>query len=325
MYYRDFPFSPASIKWEKLGRSFLFYLGSAEIPVVFADPWLLVSAEDRLPGGVVLSVINNVNRLRQGVVFALTALITVAFTACGTPGSTIGRPAQAAAAVPLNTAKIPPILLFNGTGTSSSDVAAVEAILSANEMTYSTANSSQLNDMTEAQLKAYKLLIVPGGNSITIGDNLKSSTTTNIHNAVINDGLHYLGICAGGFFGGYSIYNGLNLTSGVWFNFYADYYKGINKAAVEISSPDSGTLDQYWQDGPQLSGWGSIVGKYPDGTPAIVEGKSGNGWVILSGVHPEAPSSWRAGMKFTTSVAVDNAYAGTLVTAALSGTSLPHY
>jgi DMSO/TMAO reductase YedYZ molybdopterin-dependent catalytic subunit len=67
------------------------------------------------------------------------------------------------------------------------------------------------------------------------------------------------------------------------------------------------------------------VGKYPDGTPAIVEGKSGNGWVILSGIHAEAPSSWRGGMTFTTSVAVDNAYAGALVTAALNGTSLPHY
>jgi Biotin-protein ligase, N terminal len=273
----------------------------------------------------VLSIINNVNRLQRSIIFALTALIPIAFTACGTPGSTLGTPAQAAAAVPLNTAKIPPILLFNGTGTSSSDVAAVEAILSANQLTYSTANSSQLNAMTEARLKAYKLLIVPGGDSITIGDNLKPSTTTNIHNAVINDGLHYLGICAGGFFGGYSIYNGLNLTSGAWFNFYADHSKGIDKEAVEISRPDSGKLDQYWQDGPQLSGWGNIVGKYPDGAPAIVEGKSGNGWVILSGVHSEAPSSWRYGMKFTTSVAVDNAYAGTLITAALSGTSLPHY
>jgi hypothetical protein len=273
----------------------------------------------------VLSVINNVNRLQRWVLFALTALVPIALTACGTPGATIGTAAQAAAAVPLSATKKPPVLLFNGTGTSSSDVAAVEAILSANGLTYSTANSSQLNALTEAELNAYQLMIVPGGNSITIGNNLKLSTTTNIHDAVVNDGLHYLGICAGGFFGGYSIYNGLNLTSGVWFNFYADHFNGIDKEPVEISSPDSGALDQYWQEGPELSGWGSIVGKYPDGTPAIVEGKSGNGWVILSGIHAEAPSSWRGGMTFTTSVAVDNAYAGALVTAALNGTSLPHY
>jgi glutamine amidotransferase-like uncharacterized protein len=219
-----------------------------------------------------------------------------------------------------------PILLFNGTGTSSSDVSAVEAILGTLKLAYSTANSSQLNGMSETQLKAYKLFIVPGGNSITIGKYLTATTTANVRNAVQKDGMHYLGICAGGFFGGYSIYNGLNLTSGVWFNFYADENKGIHKEAVEVARPNGQSkLDIYWQDGPQLSGWGSIVGKYPDGTPAIVEGKSGIGWVILSGVHPEAPASWRIGMNFTTPLSVDLAYAGTLVQAALNATSLPHY
>jgi Biotin-protein ligase, N terminal len=265
------------------------------------------------------------NKLRRMLMIGVTAILPVAFTtACGTPSSTVGIPAKAAA-VALTSTTTPPVLLFNGTGTSSTDVSAVEAVLSAKKLAYSTANSSQLNAMSESKLRTYRLLIVPGGNSITIGHYLTQSTTANIRNAVIQGGLHYLGICAGGFFGGYSIYNGLNLTSGVWFHFYADYYEGIYKAAVEISSPGIGKLDQYWQDGPQFSGWGSIVGKYPDGTPAIVEGKSGSGFVILAGVHPEAPASWRYGMTFTTSVATDNAYAGTLVLAALSGTWLPHY
>jgi len=273
---------------------------------------------------VLASVTPAANKLQRVLIIVLAALLPVAFTACGTPHTTVGMPAKAAA-VPLNSSTTASILLFNGTGTCASCVSAVETILGANNLSYSTANSSQLNGMSETTLKGYKLLIVPGGNSITIGNNLKSSTTTNIHNAVINDGLHYLGICAGGFFGGYSTYNGLNLTSGVWFNVYNNYGNGIKKTAVEISSPNSGKLDQYWQDGPQFSGWGSIVGKYPDSTPAIVEGSSGKGWVILSGVHAEAPASWRTGMTFTTSVAVDNAYAGTLILAALNRTSLPHY
>ena len=54
-----------------------------------------------------------------------------------------------AAAVPLNSSVTPSILLFTGTGTSASDVSAVEAILGANSLTYSTANSSQLNGMSE--------------------------------------------------------------------------------------------------------------------------------------------------------------------------------
>lgn len=241
------------------------------------------------------------------------------------PNSSGVTPHQASSFGAVGTTTTPTVLLFNGNGTSSSDVTAVEAILATLKLTYATANTSQMNALSETQLKAYKLLIVPGGNSITIGNNLSKTATTNIHNAVINDGLHYMGICAGAFFGGYSIYNGLNLTSGVWFNYYADENKGIHKEAVEITQPNGTQLDQYWQDGPQLNSWGKIVGKYPDGTAAIVEGASGKGYVILSGVHPEAPASWRTGMTFTTSVAVDNAYAATLVTAALNGTSLPHY
>jgi glutamine amidotransferase-like uncharacterized protein len=264
------------------------------------------------------------NRLQRVGIIALAVLIPITFTARGTTASAAGMPQESTAAETPMTASHVPILLFNGTGTIANDVKAVEAILSARRLAYSTANSSQLNSMSETQLKAYKLLIVPGGNSITIGDYLTRTTTAKIHNAV-NEGLHYLGICAGGFFGGYSDHNGLNLTSGVWFEYYGDYAKGIHKAAVEVRDPQGDALDQYWQDGPQFSGWGNIVGEYSDGAPAIVEGRSGNGWVILSGVHAEAPESWRYGMKFTTPVGVDNSYAGTLVLAALNGTELPHY
>jgi glutamine amidotransferase-like uncharacterized protein len=265
------------------------------------------------------------NRLQRVGIIALAVLIPITFTARGSTASAAGMPEESTAAeTPTTASHVPPILLFNGTGTTANDVKAVEAILSAHGLAYATANSAQLNSMSETQLKAHRLLIVPGGNSITIGEYLTRTTTAKIHDAV-NAGLHYLGICAGGFFGGYSNHNGLNLTSGVWFEYYADYAKGIRKAAVEVRDSDGEALDQYWQDGPQFSGWGSIVGEYPDGAPAVVEGRSGSGWVILSGVHAEAPESWRYGMKFTTPVGVDNSYAATLVLAALNGTELPHY
>ena len=101
------------------------------------------------------------------------------------------------------------------------------------------------------------------------------------------------------------------------FDFYADEYKGIHEEPVDISLPTNGPLDVYWQDGPQLSGWGAVVAKFPDGTPAIIEGQSGNGFVIFTGVHLEAPESWRGSMIFTTPVSVDLAYAGTVMQAAL--------
>lgn len=216
------------------------------------------------------------------------------------------------------------ILLFNGTGTSPNDVTAVAAILKESHLDYSTVNSRRLNGMSESQLRAYRLLIVPGGNYITMGKGLTPATTSNIRNAV-QGGLNYLGICAGGLLAGDGSCNNLNLTSGARFDFYAAVNRGIHKTAVAVAGVGTPVLEHYWEDGPQFTGWGAVVGKYPDGTPAIVEGTSGKGWVILSGVHPEAPASWRRGMTFATPASADNAYARTLIDAALNRTSLLHY
>jgi len=219
-----------------------------------------------------------------------------------------------------------PILLFTGSGTSVGDVSAVETILRDHRLEYAPANSRQLNAMNESQLTAYRLMIVPGGNFIDMAKSLTPRTTANIHNAV-QGGLHYLGICAGAFLAGdgKGSYNSLNLTSGVRFGFYAAEKQGVRKAAVAIASVGTRAIEHYWEDGPELTGWGAIVGTYPDGTPAVVEGPSGKGWVILTGVHPEAPESWRRGMTFTTPASVSNAYAGTLIQAALDRTWLPYY
>ena len=242
-------------------------------------------------------------------------LISTALTACRARGGEGRMPAHG---------NIAPTLLFNGTGTSPGDVAALEKVLRSEHLNYSTVNSPQLNGMSESQIREYHLLIVPGGNFEQLGNSLTSSTTANIRNAIHN-GLNYLGFCAGAFFAGNSPYNGLNLTSGSRFGFYAAEARGTRKAAVAITTAAGQTLDQYWEDGPRLTGWGAVVGKYPDGTSAIVEGTFGNGWVILTGVHPEAPASWRRGMDFRTPVDIDNAYAATLIRAALNRELLPHY
>jgi glutamine amidotransferase-like uncharacterized protein len=216
-----------------------------------------------------------------------------------------------------------PILLFNGRGTSPDDVAAIETILDSNHLNYSTVNSLQLNGMAQSQIFGYRLLIVPGGNFVNMGDGLTADTTVKVRNAV-KGGLNYLGICAGGFLSGYfsAPYNSFNLSSGVKFGFYA---AGTRKTTVRIKTAEGPVLDQYWEDGPQFSGWGEVIGRYPDGTPAIVEGSVGQGWVVLSGVHPEAPESWRRGMTFATPAAVSNAYALTLIDAALNRKDLTHY
>jgi hypothetical protein len=218
----------------------------------------------------------------------------------------------------------PKILLFVGKGTSPGDVAALKQILNRNHFDFSTADSNQLNELSESQFATYQLLIVPGGNFENIGKGVTATTTANIRKAV-RGGLSYLGICAGAFFAGNAPYNGLNLTGGVRFKFYALEHRNIRKAAVPIDVAGSGTFDHYWEDGPELTGWGDAVAKYPDGTPAIVQGTAGDGWVVLSGVHPEAPDSWRKGLIFSTPAQLDNAYAASLIWAALNRMPLAHY
>src|ERR1700731_3638232 len=130
------------------------------------------------------------NVLRR-IVFTTALFVTpIIFTACGSPGS-MGNPARAVAptvdqvqtppdsssgssgsasvssgsnsvssdssSVSSNsvsgsttTVTQPPVLLFNGTGTDD-DVAAVESVLNTLKIKYATANSSQLNAMTETK------------------------------------------------------------------------------------------------------------------------------------------------------------------------------
>jgi hypothetical protein len=218
----------------------------------------------------------------------------------------------------------PAILLFVGKGTSPNDVTAIAQILRTHRFDFATADSDQFNALSESELAAYRLLIVPGGNFVDIGNGLTPGATSHMRNAV-RRGLNYLGICAGAFFAGNSPYNGLNLTEGVRFKFYALENQNIRKASVPIAIAGSTTVDHYWEDGPELSGWGEVVAKYPDGTAAIVQGTVGDGWMVLSGVHPEAPQSWRKGLNFSTPAEVDNAYTATLIDAALNRTPLVHY
>jgi glutamine amidotransferase-like uncharacterized protein len=224
---------------------------------------------------------------------------------------------------PRDSGSTPGILLFNGTGISRNGVAALEALLAEHGLPYDTIDSPHLDALPDSRLRGYRLLIVPGGNFEVLGQGLKRETVERVR-AAVRSGLNYHGICAGAFFAGDSPYNGLNLTS-VRFPFYAISSDGIRKTVVPIETADGRIYDQYWEDGPELSGWGGEVASYPDGTPAVVQGQVGAGWIVLSGVHAEAPESWRKDMRFRTSAEVDNAFAVALIRAALERRPLPQF
>jgi glutamine amidotransferase-like uncharacterized protein len=244
---------------------------------------------------------------RKTMFMGLLTAVSVSLTSCGThlTGSA-------------------PILLFDGMGSSQGSVFALRAVLEDSHLPYMTVGSAELNGMGEATLQRHQLLIVPGGNFVEMGNGISKESALHIRNAV-QHGLNYLGVCAGAFLAGDSPYNGINLTSGVRFHFYSIEESGIRRAAVAITSADGTTLEHYWEDGPQLAGWGEVVAKYPDGAPAITQGAVGKGWVVLTGVHPEAPENWRHGMSFATPAGVDNKYAAELVRATLERRRLPHF
>lgn len=232
----------------------------------------------------------------------------------------------AAACRPAAESARPPILLFAGAGTSPNDVAAVERILEGETLAYRTTSSAALNQLDDTQLRAYQLLIVPGGNFIDMAESLTPATTARVRDAV-QHGVNFLGICAGAFLAGdgAQYYNSFNLTSGVRFGFYSAERRGVRKAMVSVRGATGAPIEHYWEDGPELTGWGAVVGTYPDSTPAVVQGALGDGWVILAGLHPEAPDSWRRGLESHSTARAANAYAGELVRAALSGRALPHF
>jgi len=213
------------------------------------------------------------------------------------------------------------IILFDGTGTSPNDVKAIEKLLDREKLAFTTADSDELDLMTAEQLAHADLLIVPGGNYEQMGRSLRADTTQRIREAV-NHGMNYLGICAGAFMAGDSPYNGFNIT-GRRFAFFADSKLGTHKEVVTLENGDGTRLKTYWEDGPELTGWGDALAKYADGTPAVVQGKVGTGWMVLAGVHLEAPENWYDGLEpATPKVSIDKA--AKLVRAAFAGDG-PYY
>lgn len=213
-------------------------------------------------------------------------------------------------------------MLYNGTGSSPTDVIALGNILTSMGISYDLVNSAQLNAMPRTTIASYKLIVMPGGNSIDMGKSLTYAATANVRSAVKDYGISYIGFCAGAFMAESStMYNVFNLTPS-YFDFYN--YNVIN--IVRTTHADGRQRDLvYWQ-GPWVNGFGTVVAKYPNGRAAIAQGKSGRGYVIVSGVHPEAPADWRYGMSADgDGVEADVNYTRVLINAAITKTALPRF
>lgn len=225
------------------------------------------------------------------------------------------------------------VLLFNGTGISTSDWQSVEQILIGNGYSYKLVDSPGLDAMSPVEIASFGTMIFPGGYSSTITSGLKGQTRINIRNAVLNNGVGYVGFCAGAGTAvspspavGQAPSFGFSLLNGPILDEYLPNGQEPTAAMVTVSFADGATRDLIWVGGPITPNWaGGVVGRYKTGDPAFSQAFAGRGLVEISGPHPEAPSGWPAGYGLTDSDGVDHDIAIKMINAAIHGQPLPTF
>ena len=195
------------------------------------------------------------------------------------------------------------ILLFNGRGISTSDWQSTEQIVQSMNLSYRLVNSAALSAFTLEELKNFGLILIPGGNSNTINNGLSIETRIRVRQAVRDGGVSYLGICAGAFAGvgtdtasNTTAHYGFAVALGEYLSFWYPNGNSSKLAAVPLTSFADGSKRYLtWYGGPGTPEWkNGVIARYPDGRAAISQTWTQNALVILSGVHPEAPSSWQS-------------------------------
>jgi len=193
------------------------------------------------------------------------------------------------------------VLLFNGKGISTSDWQTTEKIVNSMGLSYSLINSSEMNAMSLTSLRKYGMIIVPGGYRGTIMSGLTNAAQLNIKKAVRDYGVSYLGICAGAFAAVGTLANtntvseyDLAVIYGKHLSVWWPNSQHPTADMVKVTFPNKTTRWLVWWGGPSTPEWkGGVIARYADGKPAISQGWSNKGFVIVSGPHPEAPQGWR--------------------------------
>ncbi len=267
---------------------------------------------------------------------ALAALVSFALTACNSSENSVSKDPQTS--VPPDTSSSDPanpktdpvpvhpgystaVMIFNGSGVSTSDWQSTEAIVKSQGLSYQLVNSAQLNAMTLEQIESFGLMVVPGGEGGTIAAALTDATQLRVRQAVRDYGMGYVGFCAGAWIAvgpeadtnGVASY-GLAVAKG---DVLPSFDPPGNPTAtiVNVSFPNGSIRNLVWWGGPSTPEWpNGVVARYNTGAPAISETFSGKGYVVISGPHPEAPQGWRAtagndsdGLDYDIAIAMFNA------------------
>ncbi|MBC7691906.1 MAG: hypothetical protein H7222_09050 [Methylotenera sp.] len=194
------------------------------------------------------------------------------------------------------------VLLFNGAGVSTSDWQSTEQIVKSQGLSYTLANSAQLDAMSLDQLISYGTIIVPGGAGGTIANGVSPATRIRLRQAVRDHGVGYVGFCAGAWvavgpeaMADKTAFYGFAIAPGNVLSLFLPGGQSPTAAMVPASFPDGTSRSLVWWGGPSTPEWkNGVIARYDTGEAAISETFSGKGLVVISGPHPEAPQGWRA-------------------------------
>lgn len=248
------------------------------------------------------------NKIRALGAIIVTLATATAFTGCdsggggssgpasltstGSTGST-GSPTLPGAPAPSSRSYTTDFMVFTGSGTWSTEISDAEALMTANAATYQEVSDAQLDAMTPADIAQFGVIFIPGGDGQTEADGVSAATHANLRTAVQSLGVSYVGFCAGAFVAvapapaaGQDVSYGFGVVNGAILNEYAGPGTNANYEQTLETFADGTTENILWYGGPITPNQG-VVAKYPTGDPAISEMWSGNGFVIIAGLHPD--------------------------------------
>jgi glutamine amidotransferase PdxT len=158
-------------------------------------------------------------------------------------------------------------------------------------------------DVRLGDFKGCSLVVMPGGRTAEMLEGLADEGLQNIQNFV-QQGAGYVGICAGAYMAAPRVKipgrpPGLGLLE-----IENRRRAGQGERTVNLTSPHQPLAEDcpeavrlWWENGPAVGASENVqvVGRYEDGTAAIVCGRYGKGKVVLSGPHPEGRTGEEGG------------------------------
>jgi glutamine amidotransferase-like uncharacterized protein len=184
--------------------------------------------------------------------------------------------------------------------------------------------------MSVDDITQYGTIIWPGGYAGTEASALTAQTKRNLRTAVKERGVSWIGFCAGSFIAveplataDTSPVYGLSIVDAPTLDLYYLEAQDIANGAPDYNLtlehfPDGSSHNILWYGGPVTpNAAGVVIAKYPNGEAAISQIWSGNGFVILSAVHPTASDATLAALTGIPSDGNDQAFAWQLIDAAI--------